>query len=56
MCLTINILITALTSYQKDIDYEYENEILKIILNYARGSMIFDVIASIPALFIDQNS
>ena len=52
VCLTVNIIITALTSYQKDAA-DYENEVLKIVLSYAKGTMIFDIASSVPALFID---
>ena len=52
VCLTLNIIVTALTSYQKDAA-DYENEIVKIVLNYARGAMIFDIASSVPALFLD---
>lgn len=55
VCLTIDIVVTALTSYQKDAA-EYEDEILKVIWNYASGTMIFDIAATIPALFLNQNS
>lgn len=54
VCLTINILIKSLTSYQNDVDYE--NKIHKIILYYVKGTMFFDIASTIPALIIDQNS
>lgn len=54
ICLTINIIITSLTSYQKDVTWV--KSIYKIILNYARGSMAFDIASSVPALFLDMNS
>ena len=54
VCLTINIIITSLTSYQRDVTWV--NSIDQIILNYARGAMIFDIASCIPALFLDMNS
>ena len=52
--LTINIIITFLTSFQKDVTWV--KSIYEIILNYARGAMIFDIASTIPALFLDMNS
>ena len=54
VCLTINIIITFLTSFQKDVTWV--KSIYEIILNYARGAMIFDIASTIPALFLDMNS
>ena len=54
ICLTINIIITSLTSFQKDVTWV--KSIYMIILQYAKGTMFFDIASSVPALFLDMNS
>ena len=54
VCLVVNIFITSLTSYQQDVNWV--DSIYMIICNYARGTMIFDIAANIPPLFLDMNS
>lgn len=49
--LTANIVVTCLTSFQKDVSWV--EEIHEIVWNYARGAMIFDITATVPALFLD---
>lgn len=52
--MTIDIVFCFLTAYQKDV--EWETNIFSIILNYVKGTMIFDVTATVPAFFLDGNS
>lgn len=53
--LTINIAVKSLTSFQRDV--EWVKSIPEIILNYAKGSMVFDIASTVPALhFRDGNS
>jgi hypothetical protein len=51
--LTIDILIHFITAYE--VDEGIETEFLMICWHYLRGSMIFDLLATIPALFLDGN-
>lgn len=52
--LTIDILIHFITAYE--VDEGIETDFLMICLHYLRGSMIFDMLATIPALFLDGNN
>ena len=52
--LTLNIVIKALTSFQKEV--EWVKDVPEIVLNYARGSMAFDIASTVPALFKDGNT
>ena len=54
ICLCIDIVIKSLTSFQKDVSWV--KSIYEIVWNYARGTMFFDIAASIPTLFLDMNS
>ena len=52
--LTIDIAVKSLTSYQKDV--EWVKDIPDIVLNYVKGTMVFDIASSVPALFKDGNT
>lgn len=52
--LTINIAVKSLTSFQKEVDYV--KDIPEIVLNYAKGTMVFDIASTVPALFKDGNT
>lgn len=49
--LTLDIIIHFITAYE--VDEGIETDFLMICLHYLRGSMIFDMLATIPALFLD---
>lgn len=52
--LTLNIAVKSLTSFQKEVDYV--KDIPEIVLNYAKGTMVFDIASTVPALFKDGNT
>jgi len=49
--LTLDILITCVTSYQ--VDVRWEKDVFKILWNYLKGTLIFDIVSTVPALFLD---
>jgi hypothetical protein len=52
--LTIDILLNFITSFMRDGDWE--KRIFELIKNYAKGSMIFDMCATIPTLISNQSN
>ena len=53
--LTIDIIIRFITAYELD-DGSIESDLYMIILNYLKGSMVFDMLATLPSLFLNGNS
>jgi hypothetical protein len=51
---TIDIILTFITAYQKD--GNWQPHIVHIGLNYARGTLIFDLAATLPSLISSQSS
>jgi hypothetical protein len=49
--LTLDILLTCITSYQ--VDVKWEKNVFAIIWNYAKGFMILDIASTVTALFLD---
>lgn len=54
--MTLNIIFNCFISYQDDLTMTWVKIPYKIMINYARGSMIFDIASTVPALFLDQHS
>ena len=52
--LTIDILLNFITSFMRDGDWE--KKIIELVKNYAKGSMFFDVLATIPTLVSGQSN
>jgi len=52
--LTIDILINLVTVFPKEVNQEIK--IIDIMMNYIKGFFVMDFMASVPALFLDQNS
>lgn len=52
--LTIDILLNFITSFMRDGDWE--KRIIELVKNYAKGSMIFDICATIPTLVSGQSN
>jgi hypothetical protein len=52
--LTIDILLNFITSFMRDGDWEMQ--IFELVKNYAKGSMFFDVCATIPSLVSYQSN
>ena len=49
--LTIDILLTCVTSYQ--VAVKWEKDVFKIIWNYAKGFLFLDIASTVTALFLD---
>jgi hypothetical protein len=52
--LTIDILLNFITSFMRDGDWE--KQIIELVKNYAKGSMVFDMCATIPTLVSNQSN
>ena len=52
MC--IDILINLFTSYQSE-DGVWDLFLPRVILNYVKGTMIFDMMSTLPCLIADQS-
>lgn len=49
--LTIDILLTCVTSYQ--VDVYWVKDLKSIIWNYAKGFLFLDIASTVTALFLD---
>mmetsp|Transcript_1473 Transcript_1473/g.2589 ORF Transcript_1473/g.2589 Transcript_1473/m.2589 type:complete len:363 (-) Transcript_1473:1072-2160(-) len=52
--MVLQILISCITSFQKDL--QWVDDIKEIVLNYAKPTMIFDLISTLPSLLTNQSS
>ena len=50
--LAIDIILNFITSFMKDGDWV--KEIIELVKNYAKGSMVFDILATVPTLVSNQ--